>query len=283
MSDYIEFLKSIEFFKPLDGDDLKLLNQACKLETYDKGQVVIAEGDIKEKFYIIFKGSVNIYKGYYGKDRSLLANLMTGEMFGELSFIDDQPRSATAVTSENTKLLSIRKDDFLKLLSKSAAISFAIMKWIAATIRKFNKHFVGTIQQRNIVLEQTNRQLKEEVRIRKEKEKELSVYQDKLEEQVSSRTKELRESNEKLQREITFRRQTEAEKEKAIINLENALYKIKTLSGLFPVCIKCKKIRDDTGYWQQLEQYLQRYTDAEFRDSICTECAMKYYPKFYEK
>jgi CRP-like cAMP-binding protein len=282
MGDYIEFLKSIEFFETLDANELRMLNQACHLESYGSGQVVIAEGDIKGKFYIIYSGSINIFKGYHGKNQSPLADLVQGDMFGELSFIDDQPRSATAVTRENTRLLSIEKNDFLKLLSESGAVSFSVMKWITATIRKFNMRFIGTMQQRNMELERTNSRLKTEIRIRKEKENQLNAYQNELEEKVASRTKELREANEKLQHEVMFRRRTETEKEKAILKLENALYKIKTLSGLFPVCIKCKKIRDDTGYWQELEHYLQRYTDAEFRQSICTECAMTYYPKFYE-
>jgi CRP-like cAMP-binding protein len=282
MRDRFEFLKHIEFFKALSDDEIQLLNQACVLESYEADQVVIREGDLKEKFYIILEGSVSIVKGQQHHGQSTLADLQQGDLFGELSFIDDHPRSATVRTTQKSRLLTIQKEDFMTLLAESAAISFAIMKWMAAMIRKFNRHYVNAMHARNVALEAANRRLKTEIEVRKDKEWQLNEHQEKLEERVRARTKELRESNQKLQNEIGFRRKTEAEKEKAIVNLESTLDQIKTLSGLFPVCIKCRKIRDDSGYWHQLEQYLVKYSEAEFRESICGECSQKYYAQFYE-
>jgi len=63
-------------------------------------------------------------------------------------------------------------------------------------------------------------------------------------------------------------------------NLEAALSKIKTLSGMLPICSHCKKIRDDKGYWNQVESYIHEHTDAEFSHGICPDCAKKYYPEF---
>jgi methyl-accepting chemotaxis protein len=60
--------------------------------------------------------------------------------------------------------------------------------------------------------------------------------------------------------------------------LENALSEIKTLRGIVPICSHCKKIRDDKGYWNQLEAYIQEHSDAEFSHSICKECAKEHYP-----
>jgi CRP-like cAMP-binding protein len=282
MNDYFEFLKDIEYFKPIDEKQLQMIHQACTLETYDKGRVVISEGEMKEKFYIVFEGAVEVLKNYAQKDQSLLAQLKPGDMFGELSLIDDLPRSATVITSKASRLLTINKAEFERLISESAQISFSIMKWMSAMIRRFNKNFVYTFQLRNEELERINLQLEKEIEIRKEKEAQLNIYQNQLEEKVLARTSELRESNEKLKHEVAYRKQTEAEKERAIFKLESTVAQIKTLSGLFPICIKCKKIRDDTGYWQQLEQYLQKHSDAEFRKSICEECSAKYYPKFYK-
>ena len=53
---------------------------------------------------------------------------------------------------------------------------------------------------------------------------------------------------------------------------------IKHLRGIFPICAHCKKIRDDTGFWNQIEAYIEQHSDAEFSHSICQECAKKYYP-----
>jgi hypothetical protein len=64
------------------------------------------------------------------------------------------------------------------------------------------------------------------------------------------------------------------EKEK----LEAALTKVKKLSGLLPICANCKKIRDDKGYWKQIEAYIQEHSEAEFTHGICKECAKELYP-----
>lgn len=79
---------------------------------------------------------------------------------------------------------------------------------------------------------------------------------------------------------ITIRKQVEEEKAKLIAELAEALAKVKTLSGLLPICSSCKKIRDDKGYWNQIEAYIQEHSDAEFSHGICPECARKYYPDF---
>lgn len=60
--------------------------------------------------------------------------------------------------------------------------------------------------------------------------------------------------------------------------LSRALDQIKTLRGIVPICANCKKIRDDTGYWQQVEVYVRSHTEAEFSHGICPECMKKLYP-----
>jgi len=65
--------------------------------------------------------------------------------------------------------------------------------------------------------------------------------------------------------------------------LEKALEEIKTLRGILPICSVCKKIRDDKGYWNQIEKYISDHSDAEFSHGICPECAKKLYPDFMHK
>ena len=81
-----------------------------------------------------------------------------------------------------------------------------------------------------------------------------------------------------VSRDITDRMNAEAEREKLISELRTALTKVKTLSGLLPICSYCKKIRDDKGYWNQIEAYIRDRSEAEFSHSICQECANKYHP-----
>ncbi len=79
---------------------------------------------------------------------------------------------------------------------------------------------------------------------------------------------------------ITERKQAEEEREKLVSELQSALANIKTLSGLIPICASCKKIRDDKGYWNQIEQYIIEHSDAKFTHGICPECTKKYYSDF---
>jgi PAS domain S-box-containing protein len=79
-------------------------------------------------------------------------------------------------------------------------------------------------------------------------------------------------------RDITERRKAAEEREKMIAELQDALANIKTLKGLLPICASCKKIRDDKGYWNQIEAYIRDHTDADFSHGICPECREKLYP-----
>ena len=64
--------------------------------------------------------------------------------------------------------------------------------------------------------------------------------------------------------------------------LRDALARIKTLRGLLPICASCKKIRDDQGYWNQIEKYIGEHSEADFTHSICPECAKKLYPEIFK-
>lgn len=71
---------------------------------------------------------------------------------------------------------------------------------------------------------------------------------------------------------ITERKQAEEEREKLINELRDALNNIKTLRGLLPICAWCKKVRNDKGYWEQVETYVQEHSDAEFTHGMCPDC-----------
>jgi DNA-binding NtrC family response regulator len=71
-------------------------------------------------------------------------------------------------------------------------------------------------------------------------------------------------------------KKSQIERENLITELQDALGKVKTLSGLLPICSSCKKIRDDQGYWKQLESYISDHSDALFSHGYCPECGEKY-------
>ncbi len=83
--------------------------------------------------------------------------------------------------------------------------------------------------------------------------------------------------NRKLALEIREREKAEKEKEKVIHKLKEAIDEIKTLRGILPICCECKKIRDDQGYWNQIELYIANHTEAEFSHGLCPDCTKRLY------
>lgn len=68
------------------------------------------------------------------------------------------------------------------------------------------------------------------------------------------------------------------ERQRLMVELREALARVKTLSGLLPICASCKNIRDDSGYWQAVDVYVQNHTDAAFSHALCPGCARTLYP-----
>jgi len=103
---------------------------------------------------------------------------------------------------------------------------------------------------------------------------------------------DLRKKNLELEKEIAQRKEVEQalhrqsqelrksleERDHLISELQNALAQIKTLSGLLPICAGCKKIRNDHGYWEQIEVYIREHADVSFTHGICPECKLRLYP-----
>ncbi len=79
-------------------------------------------------------------------------------------------------------------------------------------------------------------------------------------------------------RDITAAKNLENEREQLIADLQKAILKVQTLSGLLPICASCKSIRDDKGYWNKLEAFISKHSEAQFSHSICPKCAKKLYP-----
>jgi len=85
-----------------------------------------------------------------------------------------------------------------------------------------------------------------------------------------------------LAQEIEERTELEQEREGLIMQLQEALAQVKTLSGFLPICASCKKIRDDSGYWKQIESYLSTHADVTFSHGICPDCAQELYGDFID-
>lgn len=84
-------------------------------------------------------------------------------------------------------------------------------------------------------------------------------------------------------RDISDRKRIEQEREKTIQELQAALNNVRTLKGLIPICANCKKIRDDSGYWSEVEKYISVHSNVDFTHGICPDCMKKLYPNYKDK
>jgi CheY-like chemotaxis protein len=85
-----------------------------------------------------------------------------------------------------------------------------------------------------------------------------------------------------LKKEMDCRKEREAELRRSNEELQQALREVKVLRGLIPICASCKKIRNDGGFWQQLEEYIGEHSEAEFSHGLCQPCLKKLYPGVYQ-
>ena len=97
---------------------------------------------------------------------------------------------------------------------------------------------------------------------------------------LSRSEEELQEKNRRLNHEVMDHEKTAHEKEILIADLKKALAEVKTLWGILPICSYCKKIRDDEGYWNKVEDYVKKHSDADFSHSLCPECVRKHFAKY---
>ena len=115
--------------------------------------------------------------------------------------------------------------------------------------------------------------ISEDVTQLKKDREELIRYREHLEQLIEERTRA-------LQLENIERKKAEIEKEAVIVELQKALDDVKKLSGMLPICASCKKIRDDEGYWHQVEVFIRDNSEVEFSHGICPECFIKLYPEY---
>ncbi|MDF2459250.1 MAG: Response regulator [Nitrospira sp.] len=85
-----------------------------------------------------------------------------------------------------------------------------------------------------------------------------------------------------LKQEMDRRKNRELELRRSNEELQKALKEVKVLRGLIPICASCKKVRNDGGFWQQLEEYLGEHSEAEFSHGLCQPCIKKLYPGVYQ-
>ncbi len=234
MDTIFHFLKNIPFFSTLSDDDLAVIREACHEERLTDGTVVFKEGEFGDRVYIIMEGAVRIWKDHGGPQPYSLSLLESGEMFGEMALIDNEPRSATAVVEKSTLLLSVFQKDFAAFIGQRYSISLAIMRALSTTLRKSNEHYITRLRAEKRNLEISNQALHKEIEEHRLTEAELKKYRNHLENLVGDRTAELMASNRQLKKEIEDRNRSEELRKITEAQLKETSVLLETIFNAIP-------------------------------------------------
>jgi len=132
----ISFLESVSLFSELQDSDLKKIGNVLATKTIIKNSIVLIEDEAGSTMFIIKKGSVKITRITEDGREVILSILNEGDFFGEMSILDDAPRSANAVTLEDSILLVIHKKDFFQMLHDYPQITINLLKELAHRLRR---------------------------------------------------------------------------------------------------------------------------------------------------
>ena len=138
--DKIQFLRQVSLFRSLSDKALLDLSAITIEQTIPAKTTVFKEGDKGDALYIVKSGKINILKRNSAGIDSVLVSLNKGAVIGDMAIIDEQPRSASVATVQETTFLIITKDDFRQLLADVPEISFQILKMTTERLRKTNVH-----------------------------------------------------------------------------------------------------------------------------------------------
>jgi CRP/FNR family transcriptional regulator/CRP/FNR family cyclic AMP-dependent transcriptional regulator len=134
-----ELLKTVPIFSELSEADMETLARLATRRRYPKDTVVFFENDEGDSLFMILEGRIRVtILGDDGRE-IILTVLGPGDFFGEMSLLDQEPRSATAIAAEDTELVALHRADFQGLLSENPSISAALIRVLNSRLRKANQ------------------------------------------------------------------------------------------------------------------------------------------------
>ncbi len=137
--DNLELLRRVPLFSVLEPTQLELLARVVIRKTVAKGRSVFSAGDMSQSIYLILSGRTKVQMSDAEGKEVILAVLGSGEFFGEMALIDDQPRSATVVTLETCEFLTMNKEDFRNCLASNTEMATLIMRGLVKRLREADR------------------------------------------------------------------------------------------------------------------------------------------------
>jgi len=136
MANTTEFLATVPLFKGLEGPDLERFGELLREKNYPKGSIILFEDDPGDALFIVRAGRVKVVLVADDGREVILGLLGAGDHFGELSLIDDQPRSAHVIAMEESELLVLRRDDFRRRVEQSPSVAWSLLTELSRRLRR---------------------------------------------------------------------------------------------------------------------------------------------------
>jgi CRP/FNR family transcriptional regulator, cyclic AMP receptor protein len=144
-----DLLKESDFFSDFDDDEIEILARWSRAYFADTGCVVLHEGDKSNCMCVIIKGNINIFKNLPNDEQLKIAEVTTGESIGEMGIIDGEPFSASAISSENSTILLITREDFEDIVRQHRDIGnkllWKISKILTARLRQTTERLAALL------------------------------------------------------------------------------------------------------------------------------------------
>lgn len=181
----------------------KIIKQGIE-HFYKKGDIIFRQGDPGNVMYLIVEGEVLLTVDYRGGKPITLASLKKGDSLGEMSLLENMPRSATATAVKDTKLVSFTKDQLLDYVSNEKGFAWTLLTKLSGRIREQNRRLTETV---SAELQSVSEQLSESMKIMEEKIAEVASFANEIEEneqKLVARIKEVEEITNEVNRILAF-------------------------------------------------------------------------------
>jgi len=158
----VDDLRECDVFQNIPAKELSTINEMVEHQSYNQGETIIREEEVGDSFFILLEGVVRIEKRIDEQNTELLGFFdQVGGLFGEMSLVEDRPRSAGIIADKDCRVLTVSKQGFLTLVDQFPAFTLEVARNIAHFLRKTDQRLIHNLKRENEDLKRINRQLEE--------------------------------------------------------------------------------------------------------------------------
>lgn len=138
-------LRTVPLFAQLREGDLPLLSRVLRVRDYPKNSVILFADEPCETFYVLLSGQVKVTLIAEDGREVILSLFQSGDFFGEMALVDDEPQSATVIATEDSRLLLLRRDDFRRCIEEMPPVAFGLLRALCTRLRDADQKIGGLI------------------------------------------------------------------------------------------------------------------------------------------